>query len=421
MVQQIEDVLGRAEVGLPAVGRAVGREARSIFEGPRDHSPTILVVDDDQEVLEVMVLYLSQTGYRVLPARDGEEALRIFNAEHPELIITDLSMPGMNGLELIEAIKAISPRTEVLVLTGHSSVASAIDALRRGVFDYLQKPFELVRLLQSVERALERFRLVSEKEALLRELEERVRLRTQALVESQRQLCNAEKLAAVGQFAAGLAHELGNALAIIGGSVQFLLGYPGDRRQASREYLEVIHRNVAATNRTIREILAFARPTEPFLGPMDVTESLDRAHLLLKGEFAKHGVEVVQQYAPALPRIQGDSEQLQQVFLNLLLNAIQAMEDGGTITIRAIFDPPEWVRVELMDTGRGIPEEHLDRIFDPFFTTRERGTGLGLSIAHRHVEAHQGRLTVESQEGKGTRFSIFLPAMAPEQVLARAE
>jgi len=231
-------------------------------------------------------------------------------------------------------------------------------------------------------------------------------------------LHNAEKLAAVGQFAAGLAHELGNALAIIGGSVQFLLGYPGDRRQASREYLEVMRRNVAAADSMIRELLAFAQPREPFLRAMDVTESLDRACFLLRGEFAKHGVEVVQQYASTLPRIEGDLEQLEQIFLNLLLNAVQAMDQGGTITIRAAFDPPEGVRVELMDTGRGIPKEHLYRIFEPFFTTRERGTGLGLAIAYRHVEAHRGRLTVESEQGRGTRVTVLLPAMTGERIQA---
>ena len=109
-------------------------------------------------------------------------------------------------------------------------------------------------------------------------------------------------------------------------------------------------------------------------------------------------------------------EQLQQLFLNLLLNAIQAMDDGGTITINTVFDSPEWLRVELMDTGCGIPKAHLDRIFDPFFTTREGGTGLGLSIAHRHVEAHRGRLIVESEEGKGTRFTIFLPTATAQRV-----
>ncbi|MBI4591783.1 MAG: response regulator [Candidatus Rokubacteria bacterium] len=502
-------------------------------------SAKVLIVDDDPDILDSMAEGLRTLGYDVLPASDGEAAFQVFRAEHPPLVITDLQMPRIDGLGLMKTIKAASPSTAVLIITGHADLDSAIQAVRQGAFDYLVKPFDLETLLGRVNQALERHRLLAENEVLLAELEQRVQARTAALVESERRLhalfngitdslvivdqaftivaaneaaaalsgtpaeslivrncfrelfgreevcegcpilesfatgratsrsmsrrdsdgCvrylevsgypladegerpteavehirdvtekvhqahhlhNSEKLAAVGQFAAGLAHELGNALAIIGGAVQFLLGCPGDRRQASREYLEVIHRNVAAAGGTIRDLLAFAKPREPSLRVLDVTESLDRARLLLRGEFEKHGVEVVRQYAPGLPRIQGDREQLQQVFLNLLLNALQAMEDGGTITITAVFGPPEWVRVELTDTGHGISKEHLDRIFDPFFTTRERGTGLGLSITHRHVEAHGGRLTVESQEGKGTRVTVLLPAMIPEGVQARA-
>lgn len=502
-------------------------------------SGKILVVDDEQKILDLMADFLPTLGCKVLLAHDGEEALQLFRAERPPLVITDLKMPRMDGLTLTKAIKEASPRTEILIITGYADIESAIQAIRQGAFDYLTKPLDFEALGRRVKQALERHRLVSEKEALLEELEERVKARTAALVESQqrlrglfdgitdaliildrtftilaanegtaalwgtpaetliggncyrelfgrekickgcplqetfttgraasaslsrrnpdgssrhleaswyplayegrvteavihlrdvtekihhaRHLHNSEKLAAVGQFAAGLAHELGNALAIIGGSAQFLLGYPGDRRQASREYLEVIQRNVASADRTIRELLTFAKPREPFLSPLDVSELLERARLLLRGEFAKRGVEIVAQYAPGLPRIRGDPELIQQVFLNLLLNAVQAMDDGGTITTRADFDPPEWVRVELIDTGRGIPKEHLARIFDPFFTTRERGTGLGLSIAHRHVEAHGGMLTVESQEGKGTRVTILLPAVTPERVHPRVE
>ncbi len=497
----------------------------------------VLVVDDDQDVLDLIADVMRFAGCEVLLARDGTEAFEVFQRERPPLVITDLAMPNTDGLTLMRAIKAASPRTEILVITGHADLGSAIQAIRQGAFDYLLKPPDVELLVHRVKQALERFQLVSEKEAWLAELEQRVQARTAALVESRRrlrgvfngitdslvivdqtfsivaanegaaalsgtpaealigrnchrelfgreQVChgcpaletfttgrgasasmsrgnagsgcrylevfsypladegerpmeivehirdvtekvhqtrylhNAEKLAAVGQFAAGLAHELGNALAIIGGSAQFLLRRPGDRRREAREYLEVIHRNAATADSTIRELMSFARPREPSLEFLDVTESLDRACHLLSGEFEKQGVKVVRQYAPALPRIRGDPEQLQHVFLNLLLNAVQAMEGGGSITLGAVFEPSEWVRLEVMDTGRGIPAEYLDRIFDAFFTTRERGTGLGLAIALRHVEAHRGRMTVESQEGRGTRFTILLPAVAAERVQA---
>ena len=382
-------------------------------------SQKILVVDDDQQILNLVARSLQELGCEILLAHDGHEGLQRFLEERPPLVVSDLLMPKIDGLTLMKAIKEASPTTEVLIVTAHADLSSAIEAVRQGAFDYLTKPFDVETLRLRVNRALERHRLVSEKETLLKELEARVQARTAALVESQRQLRNSEKLTAVSHLAAGLAHELGNALGIIGGSVQVLLGKGGECWREGREYLEAIHRNVAAADRTIRDLLDFARPREPCWKVMDVTEPLDRVRLLLKGEFAKRGVEVVTRYAPGPLRIQGDQEQLEHVFLNLLLNAMQAMEAGGTITLAAVSDPPQWIRVDVTDTGRGIPREHLDQIFDPFFTTRGMGTGLGLSIVHRYVDAHHGRLTIESQEGKGTRVTVFLSAMAPALVRDR--
>ncbi|MBI4247201.1 MAG: response regulator [Candidatus Rokubacteria bacterium] len=165
-------------------GEVVHADCMGKPQSPRD--PKILVVDDEQSVLDVMVECISQAGYRVLPARSGREALKILNAEHPELMITDLVMPEMNGLELIEAVRAISPKTEILILTGHSSEASAIDALRREVFDYLTKPFNVAELDRSVKRALERARLIEENRTLVRRLEERGQVLMEDLSASQR-------------------------------------------------------------------------------------------------------------------------------------------------------------------------------------------------------------------------------------------
>src|SRR3989338_9121252 len=166
--------------------QAGGEEVRSVVGVPGDRYSKVLVVDDEPDVLDVMVECLSLAGYHVLPARDGQEALRIFEREHPALIITDLSMPGMDGLELAKTVKALSPQTEVLIITGHSTMASAMDALRHGVFDYLLKPLGLAELELSVKRALERSRLVEENRGLVRKLEDRIQVQTEALSASQR-------------------------------------------------------------------------------------------------------------------------------------------------------------------------------------------------------------------------------------------
>jgi len=225
----------------------------------------------------------------------------------------------------------------------------------------------------------------------------------------QRHLYHSGKLAAVGQLAAGLAHELGNDLSVISGATQFLLKHVGEGSDF-RAYLEAIERNAAAADRIIRGLLAFAKPREPAFTPCRVVPLLEEACLALQGEFAAHAIEVVRRYAEGLPEVFADGELLQQVFRNILLNAAQAMPGGGTITIATAFDRErEQILVEIADTGPGIPQAHLARIFDPFFTTKEEGTGLGLSVSYSLIQAHGGTLSVRSREGEGASFTIALP------------
>ena len=228
----------------------------------------------------------------------------------------------------------------------------------------------------------------------------------------EQQARDAEKLVAVGELAAGVAHELGNALAVVSGAVQFLLAKT-DEASPSRPYLEVIHRNVAAGDRIIKGLLSFARPSPPCLDATNIEPILEEACLFLKEEMAKAKIEVCRHYWPGPLQVLADAQQMRQVFLNILLNTVQALPHGGTVTLRTFPEPPllPWtgVRVEIADTGAGIPAEYLRRVFDPFFTTKEGGTGLGLSVSRRIVAAHGGELGVESQEGRGSRFTIRLP------------
>lgn len=225
----------------------------------------------------------------------------------------------------------------------------------------------------------------------------------------EEQLRQAQKLEAVGELAAGVAHELGNALGIIDGSVQYLLKSCG-AGHPFHTFLEVIHRNVAQADRTIKSLLSFARPRHPALAPVNIAHLLEGTWQLLKGELDKQQISVVREFSPDVPWVMADQAQLQQVFLNLLLNAVQAMPEGGSITLTSAFEPEsKRVQIEVADTGRGIPQAHLSRIFDPFFTTKEGGTGLGLAVSARLIRAQGGSISVCSQEGKGSIFTLSLP------------
>ncbi len=536
------------------------------------NSPKILVVDDNPADLAFVAAALSDAKYSLATELDSRTALRRLKDEGPwHLVISDLKMPGIDGLTLLTRIKACDPLAEAIIITGHADTSSAIEALRLGAFSYLLKPLHPQELQHCVGRALDRRRLITEQHRLIKELEARdarrgreiatiasmgnalnstrgptelddevlpkiatglgadalaffvldearaelllwaqyglpqpivdqvkrkqipvagrsrgcslrsgepgliekdasldPRLCTQALHASgvnsllsvpfrsqgevigcieaytlsrdsrrftsedrefleavghlvgnaiqarrkEQQARDAEKLALAGELAAGVAHELGNVFAIVGGAVQYLLANTGTACP-SRQYLEAIHRSVGAGDRIIKGLLSFARPSPPRLEATDIQEILEQARLLLEGEMAKVGVTVSRHYWPESLQVFADAQQMQQVFLNVLLNAIQAMPHGGTVTLRTSPQPPgpPWaeVRVEIADTGAGIPAEYLHRVFDPFFTTREGGTGLGLSMSRRIVDAHGGALSAESQEGRGTRVTIYLP------------
>jgi PAS domain S-box-containing protein len=223
----------------------------------------------------------------------------------------------------------------------------------------------------------------------------------------------AEKLASVGTLAAGVAHEINNPIGIISSRVELMLldaetrPLPDDVRQD----LEVLHRHAQRVTRIAQGLLSFARQPPREHGPVDLNRVVDDTLLLLEDMMAAEGVSVRRALAPVLPAVWGDANALQQVVMNLLTNARDAVAGGGTITVAtsAPTAPEADVRLMVTDTGRGIAPDALPRIFDPFFTTKSSGTGLGLSITYGIVRDHQGRIDVRSVPGGGTTFVVSLP------------
>jgi len=223
-----------------------------------------------------------------------------------------------------------------------------------------------------------------------------------------------EKMAAVGQMATGLAHEIGTPLNVISGNAEYLLmDLPRDDPRT--EELTTIVRETKRVSMLIAQLLKFARPAPPTMEPVDVELLLSDVLMLLTQEMGKKQVELSTRIAP-LPAILGDANQLKQVFVNIILNAIHAMPGGGQLEISAKVIGPELV-VEVKDTGHGIKPEHLPRIFDPFFTTKDvgKGTGLGLSVCYRIVNEHSGRIEVSSRVGEGAAFRVVLPLLPETQ------
>jgi PAS domain S-box-containing protein len=241
---------------------------------------------------------------------------------------------------------------------------------------------------------------------LYRELKEKM----DELKNSQDQLIRSAKLAAIGELAANIAHEINNPLTGVLGYATLLLSSP-ETSPSQKAMLEVIENETIRARATVRNLLDFSRPKPLMKEKRNIIDALEGAVTLLRKLLEIANVELIKGYAEELPSVEIDMDQMKQVFLNLLNNALQSMPKGGILTLRTSYRKPEDVIiVEIIDTGSGVSEENLERIFDPFFTTKEgEGAGLGLSISYRILEGHGGRIEAESEIGKGSIFRVILP------------
>ncbi len=240
------------------------------------------------------------------------------------------------------------------------------------------------------------------------QMEEKIQKTTSDLRKTEAQLVRSEKLAALGQLAAGIAHEIRNPLTSINILIHSLTeNFPSGT--SHREDLKVIEEEIDRINEILDRFLRFARPALPLLEKTEVATIFEETLQLIRPRMEKQGVQVEKEF-DALPMILIDREQMKQVALNLLLNAVQAMPKGGTLAVQGQNSKDgQWITVSIQDSGVGIPEEDMNKLFDPFFSTREGGIGLGLSIAHRIIDQHRGKIEVESAPGKGTLFTLWLP------------
>jgi signal transduction histidine kinase len=227
------------------------------------------------------------------------------------------------------------------------------------------------------------------------------------------QMTRADRLASIGEMAAGIAHEIKNPLAGIAGVIQVLKkDLPaGDQKKA---VLDEVLSQVERMDKAVRNLLAFARPPEPRMSQVDINQLIDKLLDFLAPQFTKHSIAAERHFETEIPRLTLDPDLFQQALINIALNAIQAMPEGGKFIVetRAIKPgdgSPGSIQITFNDTGRGITLENRSRIFNPFFTTRQQGTGLGLSITQRIIEQHNGKISVTSVPGQGASFLIDFP------------
>jgi signal transduction histidine kinase len=246
-----------------------------------------------------------------------------------------------------------------------------------------------------------------------RELEQGLVQNRHVLSETQQQLRLTERLAELGTLAASMAHEIGTPMNVILGRAELLMRRTDD--ETMKKGLGIITAQVERITRLMNQLLAFARRGPPNFRPVDLREVVKNCLDAVEERLSRHCVQVVSKYEEDLPHIHGDSDLMMQVLLNLVLNAVQAMPESGTLRVAATREGAQHIRLTVADTGHGIPPDVLPKIFEPFVTTKERGkgTGLGLTVVLGIVLEHGGSITVDSTPGQGTTFTLLLPRVAP--------
>ncbi|HXG03817.1 MAG TPA: response regulator [Candidatus Binatia bacterium] len=488
----------------------------------------VLIVDDDAAILEVLEMRLAAMGFEVTATADPQRALEAVGGTRFDLALIDLRMQPMDGIRLMEAVHERHPRLPVLIMTAHGTIETAVDAVQRGAFDYLTKPFVRDELRAKINRALAARRWARDRERLLAvgetlassgvmerildavaqaavetteaersvvfqltggrltpmasagspppswpaleaaasraidkgvpttlagldgrvivaapmvvqrgpvgalviETPPRVEpteddLDLMALFSSQAAIAirnthelerlRSGALAALGRMATQVAHELKNPLAglrLYARHLEQRLERSGD--QASAELAHKISDSIDHLAAIVAEITAFGRPPELHRVPTALAPLLDECLALAQARCPSDGVEIVRAYDPACPEAALDGRELRKAFLNLILNALEAMEGRGRLSVTTTYAPDAGITVAIDDTGPGMTEEILSRAFDLFFTTKPDGTGLGMAIARSVIDLHGGELSVQSSPGRGTRVRVRLPVTPPE-------
>lgn len=508
----------------------------------------VVLIDDEEDIREVVSLTLQDAGYKVIEAQNGDIGLKMCEVEQPQIVITDIRMPGIDGLRVLELLKERSPEVEVIVITAFGEIDFAIRALQLDASDFITKPINDQALHLALKRATQRYSgrkqvkdytslLEKERAKTLQELVNTISFKTNLIEssmdgilgcddadsvvifnrsmeqmvgfskgevinrmsfrqffepaeanrlrselegekyggknrvslfettllgcagrkipvqvsaillfdqtredkphrdgivcffrdlreirklerekEDQAQLLHQDKMVALGKLAASMVHEINNPLAGILNYSRLMIRILNrgplteEHRQKFGRYLELVESETNRCSEIVSSLLTFSRKSPPSFGEVRTDELLHHCIILSQHKLELSNIRLKSHISLDIPPIKGDFNQLQQCIINLIFNAVDAMVQGGTLTISSSHDPKErTVTLAVRDTGIGIPQENLSKIFEPFFTTKskEYGVGLGLPTIYGIMERHNGKVSVESSVGEGTLFRLI--------------
>jgi two-component system sensor histidine kinase/response regulator len=360
-----------------------------------EKKPVILVIDDEESMRDSCSQTLIKEGYRAETAEDGSLGLEKIKETKPDLVLVDLKMPGISGMEVLEKANEIDPNIISVVITGYATVESAVEAMKKGAYDFLPKPFTPEELRIIISRGLERRKLILETESLKKE---------KKMIEEN--------------FITMVTHQLRSPLVAIQQFFEVILaGMTGEVQPKQKEMITRARDRVEGLLNLINDWLDVAK--------LNAGQIVDKLRPLSLKKLIKKLIEDMQPLAQESDvslefgdsseddLVQADEETLEQVFANLITNAIRYNKPKGRVIIN-IREDKDFISTEVQDTGIGIAQEHLPFIFDQFYRVKRgegqkiKGTGLGLSIAKKIVEAHGGTIKVSSEPGKGSTFAVII-------------
>jgi signal transduction histidine kinase len=380
----------------------------------------LLVIDDERSILEMLELSLSREGYKVLTAENGEKGVECFKEERPKLVLTDIKMPGIDGIEVLKRIKAIDPEAEVIVITGHGDMDTAISALQNQASDFVTKPIRDDVLMVSLQRAEKRVRMSEQLKTYTENLEREMEACKLDLMQAQAELIKTERRASIGETVSALAHCVKNILTGLGGGMYMVhVGMVREKAGVLEEGWAMFQRNMERVSDLVLDLLRYSREARPERRMCRPNRIAAEALEVFKKKAEEHHILLNAVLDPSLKTAYLDPDGIHKVLSNLLANAVDACvydtdaHKAWEVTIRTKLeigdDADETILFAVTDNGCGMTDEVKAQVFHRFFTTKPgQGIGLDLLLAQKIVHEHEGEITVESKVGQGTTCSVRL-------------
>ena len=370
----------------------------------------ILLVDDENDVREMLHLSLSAMGYDVMDAEDGNEALKIFRDSHPQIVLTDIKIPSMDGIELLQKIKCEDPDTEVVMITGHGDMDLAIKSLKYEATDFVAKPINIDALKIALKRSRDNIITRKQLSDYTENLERLVREKTELQ----------DHLTSLGMMISSISHGVKGLLTALDAGIH-KLDYGVARKDYERieKGLGILKITVTRIRKMILDIIYYAKERDLDWSQVDISNFGDEVSSVIMPKIADQNIELIKDFDSRIGTCEFDDEHMHSALVNILENAVDACaKDKSKKSHKIIFgikQQKNHLIFEIADDGIGIEKKTLEKIFTPFFSTKgNQGTGLGLFIANKIVEQHNGKIYVKSTPDHGTRFTLRIPKTVRE-------